>query len=408
MKQLLRPLLLLLLWRAVSKIVRAENPRVIVVTGSIGKTSTKEAIAAVLDSSEYPVIKTEGNLGTDTGVPLSLLGFSELPARLGWISVLFRALRPPFQQFAKRPYYVLEYSSDKPGDLQFLTKQLPADVGVISQVAPVHLQAFPNFDALIKEELAVIDGLTASGVLVLNAADPIQTNSNLRGKEAVWYGKDYTASLKSEGLELRLATGEIYQTAVFGRHQLLPILAAVAVGKLEGLPYQHIAVGVAKYQVPPGRGRILKGKQGISIIDDTYNASPEAVKAALQMLVELASSRRTVAILGRMNELGERAEELHRQVAANAKVDLLVLVGEFAGIMQEAAEAAGTKKTAIVTFQTPELCLAGIEGLLKPKDLVLIKASQNGMRLERVVKLLLENPAEASNLVRQSVSFGHA
>lgn len=409
MKRYLRPLLLMLLWQAVRRKVRSERPRVIAVTGSIGKTSTKEAIALVLEASQYPVVKTEGNLGTDTGVPLSLLGFDELPVRFGWLPVLWRALNPPITKYAKRPYYVLEYSSDKPGDIEFLTARLPAEIGVIAAVAPVHMQAFANFQELVEEELAIRNGLLEGGRLVANADDPHQEVLRQGKDSVVWYGM-YGVTIERTDTRLTLTLdGVRYETALIGTHQLYPLLAAIAVGQSEGLSAQKVQAQVARYQVPPGRGRLLAGRDGVTIIDDTYNASPEAVKASLAMLKEVAGMRPSIAVLGNMNELGEHSEALHREVAAAASsVDRLVLVGPHGEAMKEAAIDAGLHESQVIVFRTSEECLERFAELVLEGDVVLIKASQNGMRLERLVKGLLANPDDSKLLVRQSLTWSRA
>lgn len=406
MKRLLRPVLLYLLWHGVKRKVGFERPRVIAVTGSIGKTSAKEAIATVLETSGFPVVKTHGNLGTDIGVPLSLFGFEELPSRLGWLLVLWRALFPPCLRYEKRPYYVLEYSSDKPGDIAFLTGKLPADVGVVTTVAPVHMQFFPDLKALVVEELAVSHGLNAGGSLIANADDPHQAILRQEHVETIWYGMEGIEIDRSEAGLAFTRGGIRYQTSLIGVHQLYPLLAAIAVGESEGVSSENILRQVAAYQVPAGRGRLLQGKNGLTIIDDTYNSSPKAVKAALLMLKEIAGKRPTIAVIGHMNELGERSEELHREVAAAASsVDRLVLVGPHGEAMRDSAVQAGLPTDRIVVFQTSEECLERFAELVFNDEVILIKASQNGMRLERLVKSLLADPADAKQLVRQSLTW---
>ena len=406
MKRFLRPLLLSLLWRGVARKVKFEQPRVIAVTGSIGKTSAKEAIALILETSDFPVVKTHGNLGTDIGVPLSLLGFDELPTRFGCITVVYRSLFPPCIQYQKRPYYILEYSSDKPGDIAFLTDRLPADVGVITQIAPVHLQFFSDLAALTEEELAVRNGLKSGGVLVANADDPAQLSLKQGSVPIIWYGiKDMLVERSEAGL-LIIVDGVRYQTLLLGTHQLIPLLAAIAVGQMEGITTEDLQAQVALYQVPAGRGRLLEGRDGITIIDDTYNASPEAVKASLRMLKEVAGTRTTVAVLGQMNELGAQAEALHREVGAAAStVDRLVVIGPHGVAMKEAAIDAGLPKDCITVFATSEECLERFAELIFEGDVVLVKASQNGMRLERLVKGLLKDQTDTKHLVRQSLSW---
>lgn len=403
------PALLNLLWKGVARKVAYEKPYVVGVAGSVGKTSTKEAIALVLAQSGRPVVKTHGNLGTDVGIPATLLAsLEEQPSGPDWLRVVWRALFPPRRRYAQRPYYVLEYASDKPGDIRFLTDRLAPDLAVISQVAPVHLAAFSGMAALVKEELALAGGLAKGGKLLLNADDQHQRALLDKRSQALTFSlKEIEKSVRLEKDGLRFTVGDDeYRANVYGRHQLYPVLAAIAVGRAEGVAAEQIQAGVAEYQVPPGRGRLLSGRNGCLILDDSYNASPEAVKASLRMLDELGRSwkRRRVAVLGQMNELGDYAEAGHLEAAkaAASAVDFLIAVGQYGPKMLAAAQEAGLSPAAATVFATPESLLAGLEDLIQPDDLVLVKASQNGMRLERAVKLIMADPQEAPRLlVRQ-------
>ena len=399
MKPLLFNSVVRLLWIGPLRRFRAEQPTVIAVTGSLGKTSAKDAIALVLGHSGRPTVKTVGNLGSDVGVALSLLGFTAQPHGREWLWALWKSLTYLAKKPDGKPYYVLEYSSDKPGDVAFLARKIAPDVGVITQVSPVHLQFFKNEQELIAEETALAGLLKPDGRLVTNADDPNQRG--LLGSASVSLSEIQIAPT-AVGLRFK-RNGTWYQTSVLGEHQLYALLLAVAVGELEKIPGRHICSAVAAYQVPAGRGRLIAGKQGIRIIDDTYNSSPKAAVEALIMLRAAADGARSVAVLGRMNELGDEAAQLHAEVAAQATgLGLLVLVGEFAGVMTKAAVRAGQPLTKIVSFKTPEEAVESVPSLLQANDVVLVKGSQNGVRLERLVKEIMLEPERAGELlVRQ-------
>jgi UDP-N-acetylmuramoyl-tripeptide--D-alanyl-D-alanine ligase len=400
-KKAARLFILAVMWNGVRRKIAQERPTVIAVTGSVGKTSAKEAIATVLEATGLAVVKTQGNLGTDMGVPLSLFGFSDPPAGWAeWLRALWRGIFPPLVRYDKAPVYVLEYASDKPGDIAFLTDRLAPDIGVVTKVTPVHLQFFKDMDELVGEEVAVASGVMATGKLVVNADDPYQTFLQ-NDPRTVTY-QLLAAKPVAMGWEFDVE-GQNYHAPVVGRHQLYPILAAVAVGKLFGLTADVIAAQVATCAVPPGRGRLIEGRDGIMIIDDSYNASPAAVMAALEMLCAYSGDRRKVAVLGRMNELGDRATELHRKVGEAAiHVNILVAVGEFAAEVRDGALSAGLSAKCIFTYKSTEEAVEKIPHVIRSHDVVLVKGSQNGVRLERLVKSLMMRPDDAERLlVRQ-------
>lgn len=431
MKTFTKQLLRTLLWKAVHRLAAIENPTIVAVTGAVGKTSTKEAIALVLEQSGKPVRKSIANLNTDIGVPLSILGYHKVPSSLGArMRLLGRLLLVPQKPY-NHPFYVLEYSADHPGDIGFLTHQLPPQDAVITQIVPAHMQAYASFDDLVTEKMTLVKDLKDQGVAILNADDPKQKERSKDLKNVIWYGLREQAGKQpgvwghdleftKKGWKFRVsfvrpkgmdAIGAVQfqtfavQTRVLGKHHLYSLLAAAAIGMQEHVPSAKIKAALEAYKLPPGRGGLIDGQRGMSIIDDTYNASPEAVKQGLDMLQELRTpTRRSVVVLGNMNELGEMAESLHKEVAAYAanKADFLVFIGPFGSVMAKEAEKAGHLGHRSMSFLTPEQFIDRIDQVVKRDDLLYIKGSQNGVRLERVVKKLMAHPEEAATLlVRQ-------
>ena len=430
----LKSLMLKLLWHAVDIKRRVERPTVIAVTGSVGKTSTKEAIAGVLQASDRPVVKTYGNLNTETGVALSLLGFKESPRGLSdWIKVGFRCLLPPIKPSRRAPIYVLEFSADQPGDIGFLSKRFALDVAVITSIVPAHMGRYKNFEALVNEKFSIVSGLKPDGVLVLNADDPVQVerSGELKDKNILWYGVTPGVSKRlgvwAHGVRIeegglvatiqsvvprmidsighsQVASLKVH-TKLLGTHQLYSLLAATAVASTQKLSLDACAEFLEAYSLPAGRGRLIDGAKEIIIVDDSYNASPESMKSGLSMLRAVAGPRRVVAVLGNMNELGDMEAQAHTDVGAFAagKVDFLVAVGPNGKRMAEAAKAAGQAGHTVMSFSTPEALISKIDQIVKRKDLIYIKGSQNGVFLERLVKRLMAEPSRASELlVRQS------
>lgn len=399
-----------LLWVGAMRRYKFDKPFVIVICGSVGKTTSKEAIADVLAESGRTVVKTPGNLGTDIGVPLALTGCHDQPfTKWAWLVAAIRSL---FYTPTKvnNPIYVLEYSSDKPGDIAYLAKKIAPDVAVITKIVPVHQQFFPTYQSFLDEELAILKFLRPTGVAVLNADDPEQ--ANVRHNNIKLYGIDnkcqyQTQNIKLEELGWSFEINNVLpktRTQIIGKHQLYSLIAAATVGNIMDVEGVKIKNALENFQLPPGRGRAIEGVKNTTIIDDSYNSSPEAVKSGLQMLNQFKNKRRRVAILGRMNELGDKAVDAHKEIgkASFGNIDYLILVGDHAEASARSAIESGFDNHDIVTFEKPADLLGKAYDLVKTNDVIYVKASQNGMMLERVVKKLMLHPEDAHKLlVRQ-------
>lgn len=427
----LKRIILKQLWMASQKRIKAEQPFVIGVGGSVGKTSAKEAIADLLDAGGLLVERSFGNLATDTGLPLTLLGFTDPPLGLwGWFKVIWKTwfVPKPLLKLVKKgvkAHYCLEYSSDADGDTDFLTGQIPPQIAVLTALVPVHMVSYLTEDQMAAETLRLLSAVPEGGILILSADDPVTVKefkpANFPGREVYWYGlelKDQLGvsahslqfdqdgctgvlKLKMPGLE-----GEYpFKAKVYAGYQLLSLLAAVVVAAKLEVPIPKILSGLLKYQIPAGRGRVLKGVKHTTLVDDTANAaSPEAVKAGLQLIKTIYPTRRKVAILGNMNELGEFEVASHQDVAkfAATTVDCLVVVGKNAPEMKKAATAAGMPSQNILTFPSPKALADQLNQVYQAKDVIYLKGSQNNVFLERIVALLLANPQDRAQLVRQS------
>lgn len=417
MKQLktaLRHLVARQLERRVQKLIQTRRLKVVAVTGSVGKTSTKLAIATVLEQ-KYRVQVQRGNFNSEIGLPLAIFGLDvpeTLTNPLAWWRVLARIDKKLAGDY---PYdvLVLELGVDEPGEMARYLRYLTPDVGIVTAIAAAHLEQFGSLEAIAREKMSLA---AASRAVFLNAEDkrvmaeagslgkPVQTYGVETG-EVHWDNVRRAKDLTLAG-SLILNDGEVKMATQFiGRHSLATLAAAAAVGEELGLAPAEIAVGAEAVTPFAGRMQVLAGVNGSTIIDDTYNASPASVIAALQTLTELPG--RHIAILGSMNELGEYSEREHRAVGTAAKkVDLLVTIGTEAGTYIVAgASAAGVPADRIHAFRSPYKAGEYVRSQVKTGDVVLAKGSQNGVFAEEAVALLLADPADKAKLVRQSSTW---
>ncbi len=355
---------------------RARFPvRVIGITGSVGKTSTKELTWAIL-SRRYETLKTEGNLNSEIGLPLMLL-----------------RLTPRHQRA------VLEMGMYARGEIAALCAIARPVIGVITIVGPVHLERLGSIEAIAAAKAELVEALPEDGVAVLNRDDPyVRAMAERTRARVFFYGLDPEADLwadeiVSEGLEgirfdlhYRGETFRRVRVALLGRHSVHTALRAIAVGILEGLSWEEIFAGLGDRRAQL-RLVAVPGLRGSIILDDTYNASPPSMLAALNLLAELEG--RKIAVLGDMLELGAYEREGHRLVGgrAGAVVDLLITVGPRARIIAEEAMAVGLPPHRVWTCESNLEAIEILRQILEPGDVVLVKGSR-GLRMEEIVNAL--------------------
>jgi UDP-N-acetylmuramoyl-tripeptide--D-alanyl-D-alanine ligase len=356
-------------WRA------RHDIRVVGVTGSVGKTTCKELIAAVL-GARYRVLKSPENLNTEIGLPLTLLYLAEEHERA-----------------------VLEMAMYGPREINLLCRIAAPQTGVVTNVGPVHLERLGSMGAIAAAKAELVEALPVDGLAVLNGDDPQVAAMATRTKaRTLLYGQSAQCEVRAddlrgrglEGISFRLSyEGEsvAVETPLPGRHHVYPALAAAAVGLSEGMTLAEIAAALRQAR-PDLRLRVRRATSGATVLDDSYNASPQSMLAALDLLAELPGRR--IAVLGEMRELGAAEEEGHRQVGerAAACAGLVLVVGERARPLYEAALAAGTEAR---FFNAPEDALPVLRDELKSGDHVLVKASR-AVALETVVDALVVAP----------------
>jgi len=344
---------------------------VVGVTGSAGKTTTKDAIAHLL-SARLPVGRTIGNFNNHVGVPLSIL---RLPEDCGAA--------------------VLEIGMNHPGEIRDLAAIARPDIGVVTNVGYAHAEAFGgSIDGVALAKRELIEALPPAGTAVLNADDPrVLAFRGIHPGRTVTFGFSEGAGVRAEGMESSAAgslfrvDGVRFETSLAGRHGVLNLLAAIAVARVFGIPADCLADAVRSFSPGKMRGERLE-RDGVVIWNDCYNANPEAMRAMLDVLRATPAARR-IAVLGEMLELGEAGDRLHREVgsyAAGAGIDALVGVRGRARLMVEAARAAGLAETHYCDDPAEAGSLA--RRIARPGDAVLFKGSR-GVAVERALESFL-------------------
>ncbi len=348
--------------------------KVIGVTGSVGKTTTKEIAAAVL-STKYDVLKNEANYNNEIGLPLTVLEMTQRHDRA-----------------------VLEMGMYAQGEIRTLCEIARPEVGVVTNVGPAHLERLGSMEAIAAAKAELPESLPPHGFAVFNADDPLVMTMVERTKaQPVTYGTANDADARATDIESRGLGGVSFtihwdgstarsETKLPGRHIVSNALAAAAVGLTDGMSLSEVAAALAEME-PPLRVKTHRAKGGGTIIDDTYNAGPASMAAALDLLAEIPGRR--IAVLGDMRELGAAETEEHRAVGRRAAEAATVIhaVGELGELIAEAARAEGHRETH--HWPTKEAAGEAVAADLRDDDVVLLKASR-AMEFETLVELLKE------------------
>ncbi len=349
---------------------------VIGITGSTGKTTTKDLLAAVL-SPRFNTLKTSGNYNNELGVPLTLLQLTH-----------------------KHQAAVVEMGMRGLGEIAALSQMAAPTLGVITNIGHTHQELLGTQENIALAKGEILESLPANGWAVLNADDPWQVFLGQRwGGRAFYYGLQpnagiYVTDLRPEGtgsrfkVHLREASGEVW-LPVPGQHNAVNALAALGVGWLLGMHLEEMAEGLAKAQLSAMRLAINPGINATTIINDVYNANPDSMLAALRVLSDTAGSRR-IAVLGEMYELGDYTETGHRQVGAAAArqgLSCLLAVGKLAEHIAQGAREAGMPKALVAAVLDNQQAIRLLEAYLQPGDVVLVKGSR-GMHMEEIVSAL--------------------
>lgn len=347
------------------------------ITGSVGKTSTKEMVACAL-GTRYNVLKNEGNLNNEIGVPLTVFRLDE-----------------------SHEAAVVEMGMSGFGEISALTSIVKPRVAIITNIGISHIEKLGSRQNILKAKLEILEGLEPGGLLIVNGDDSLLSGvKDLLKVRTVSYGLnegvDYQAvNIRSRGIggidfDIRVTTGEYtVHVPAPGIHNVYNALAAIAAGLELSVPIKDIIDGIAQFRTGRMRMDIIVN-HGLTVINDAYNASPQSVKAALDVLDELECSRR-IAVLGDMLELGEWSVQAHMQTgtdAAACRLDYIVTVGADAAHIAKGAVAAGFPADRAMSFSTNGEALEFLEQILKHGDAVLVKGSR-GMKMEEIVQRLV-------------------
>lgn len=352
--------------------------RVVGITGSVGKTSTKECIAAAL-SKKYQVLKTSGNFNNEVGLPLTVLKIRE-----------------------EHEVAVLEMGISDFGEMHRLSKIARPDICVITNIGQCHLENLKTRDGILKAKSEIFDFMAEDGAICVNGDDDkLATLTEIKGVTPVFFGRNSEAQIYATDVVNKGLAGSslvahrkldgidddfTVEIPLPGEHMVYNALAAVSVGTILGLTKEELVEGIASVESVGGRSHIINAEK-YTIIDDCYNANPVSMKAAIDLLT-MANTRK-VAVLGDMFELGENEKALHEEVgryAAEKKIDCIICTGELSAQMYEGAKASASVSKVIYCKDREDL-LSQIVNYIQPLDTILVKAS-HGMHFEEVVKLL--------------------
>jgi UDP-N-acetylmuramoyl-tripeptide--D-alanyl-D-alanine ligase len=406
------------------KLIEKHKPIIIGVTGSVGKTSTRDAIATFL-STKFDVAPNFKNYNNEFGLPLTILG-KKTPGRsvFGWLSLLLSTPKKFPQVF------VLEYGVDRPGDMNVLCEIAEPTIAVMTRISPVHAEFFRSVEQLAEEKANLLERVVEDGLVVLNADDPrvmglvqharaphrtygFSSSAHVRAVDyALWAREDF--SFEPGELFSKLSFGvvsdegriDVEMKNMLGRSAVSAVLAGVAVARHLGVTDEQIRSVIPQLTFEPGRMNAIAGIKGALILDGSYNAAPASMLAALEVLSEFhpTEGARRIAALGQMAELGRYSEQEHRMIgmkAAEIGVDVLATVGEMARDIRRGAIEAGVPEDHTQHFEDSVRAGRWLDGQLRKGDIALVKGSQSA-RMEKVVKDVMAEPLRAGELlVRQ-------
>ncbi len=419
MKNLLKYIL-----RILSKLIlRKYKPEIIAITGSVGKTSAKEAIGQIL-TKKFRVRRTSGNLNNEIGVPLTIIGFKESPNKsfFGWLNVFRRAIYILIFRYKKYPNkLIIEMGADHPGDIEYLVNFIHVSIAVLTKISKVHVEFFKSIEGVLNEKKKIFSNLSKDSYAVLNNDD--ERVSSLKKElncKTITFGikneSDVWATdlqiVKKEGVlgmnfKIRYS-GNVVPVFIpdsLGLAQVYAFLSAATIGLIYGMNLVEISIFAKDYISPYGRTRLIRGIKDSHIIDDTYNSNPDALKVALDLLFDMKDViiGKKIAVLGDMLELGDESMELHKEIGKyileKQDLDYVLTIGDNSKHIFNYLKENSFNRS--YHFEVQEKLIEYLKSIVEKDSLILIKGSQ-GARMELVVKAIMKSPGTASKLlVRQ-------
>lgn len=401
-------------------ILKKYKPKIVAVTGSVGKTSTKDAIDIAMSTALY-VRKSQKSYNTEIGTPLDIIGRDS-----GWGSLWKWTLNiiEGFLLIILKNHYpkwlILEIGIDRPGDMKKITKWIKPDIAVFTRFSkvPVHVEFFNSPEEVVQEKTELAKALKEDGVLILNYDDKdVLGVKDKVERKVITYGLEEGAGIRASNYEIIYEGGKpkgitfridfdgkslpVNLKGILGKQHIYPVLASVAVGKALALNMVDIVRAFEKYVGANGRMKILEGIRGSTIIDDSYNSSPVALDEALNVLEKIESGGEKIVVLGDMMEIGKFTADEHKKAGKRvAKIaQVLITVGPRAKYIAEEARDAGMED--IVELATSEEAGEYLKDKIEKNDVVLVKGSQS-VRTEKTVAQIMARPENREKLlVRQ-------
>lgn len=422
-KDSLKRLVVMALEKESKMVLKKYKPKIVAITGTVGKTSTKDAVYTAL-SKFYFVRASKKSFNSEIGIPLTIL---DLPnaggSLLAWLKNILNGLVLVLMPSHYPEWLVLEVGTDKPGDIESVTKWLTPDIVVVTRLSkvPVHVEAFGSPEDLFEEKSNLVKALRPGGTLILNADDSdVLAYKNLVEDKVILFGNANGSDISARDIEVvydegdmprgmtfKVVTGEeehpVYLCGTLGEHHTYHVLAAFAVAEALGEHLSIVAKAFKNHEPTAGRMRIIEGLKGSVILDDTYNSSPIALEEGLKTLSILTKSKRKIAVLGDMLELGKYSVDEHKKmgVLAAQSADILVTVGIRSRYAADSALDSGMDESKILQFDDSREAGDYVQNIIEQGDAVLVKGSQ-GIRMERVVEEIMAHPEDKEKLlVRQ-------
>lgn len=427
MKAFLKKIVVAIVTLEARLLLRRTKPKIIAITGSVGKTSTKDAIYAAI-KKKVRARKSDKSFNSEIGVPLSVLGLPNAYGSLfGWIKNVIDGLLVLLFPGKYPEWLVLEVGVDRPGDMEMITRWLKPDVVVLTRLptTPVHVEYFSSPQAVVEEKKKLVEALKPDGVLVYNHDDEqVRKVASEVLQQTIGYSRYSTSPFTASGdivryegdipvgVDFTLAHGEeaVAMTirGSLGVQDVYNYAAAAAVGSFLGVTLGEAAENLKDFLPPPGRMRLIPGLKNTVIIDASYNSSPVALERSLQTIKELTlkEGARKIAVLGDMLELGQYSTREHEKagVLAEGAVDLLLTVGVRSRRIAQGALEAGMSEKHIFQYETSERAGRELQNMIGEGDVILIKGSQS-IRMEKIVEEIMAHPEEAHKLLVRQDSF---
>jgi UDP-N-acetylmuramoyl-tripeptide--D-alanyl-D-alanine ligase len=425
MKQFLKQTIITIITWQAKQVIKKYKPQIVGVTGSVGKTSSKDAIYTVFKKS-FKVRKSDKSFNSEIGIPLTILGCPNAWSDLGaWTLNILHGFGLIIFKKKYPKWLVLEIGADRPGDISSVCKWLNPDVAVITRFSkvPVHVEFFESPEDVMKEKSNLVWALKSDGTAILNQDDEDVLAIKQKTKnKVITYGMDEMADVNASNYSILYdkkhpytPTGIAFKInyernsvpitlpGSIGKAHIYPLLSAAAAGISQGINLVTISEALHEHISPPGRMKLIEGNRKSIIIDDTYNSSPVAMAEALSTLEALKKKRYKIAVLGDMLEIGKYSVDEHKKVGKRVHevAEILITVGLRSQHIAEGALEAGMSEKNIFQFEKSREAGKFLEQILEEGDVVLVKGSQ-GVRMEKVIEEIMAHPeAKDRLLVRQ-------